>query len=236
MNKKYICVSFEGLDTSGKTYLVKVLQDYFSKLGYKVKSFKDFTDNKPIKKSFITEIRNFFLYNTEYDELPKIATPFLITAIRMKMIEDIKAFINEKDSVEIESDKPVIILLDRYIHSTLAYDSDSELDNHQLRNLCVCACDIIKPNLSIFLDITYETYKQRINLRAHKDKIESTLDLKFNDIRARFAESFYEADFMLSEKHVVLDNNNFGNEQKCKDLITGLLLSQEFDRVFDVRV
>lgn len=231
MSNNYICVSFEGLDTCGKTSMVKILDSYFSQLGYKVKSFKDFTDNAKTKESFVTEIRNFLLHESNYDELPKTATPFLITAIRLKMIHDIRNFIENECS-----DRPVIILLDRYIHSTLAYDFDSTLDIEQLKGLCKYACELLKPDLSIFLDIHKDVYLERIKNRGKKDKIESSLDTRFDSIRERFLNIFYEVDLDLSCKYITLDNNKFDNEQKCKDLIMGLLVSKDYNRDFDVKI
>lgn len=232
MNKKPICISLEGLDCSGKSHLARTLQDYFYKLGYKIKTFKDFTDNKVNNKSFANEIRNFLLYDSEYDELPSTATPFLITAIRLKMIEDVHHFINSNKKDE----NPVIVLLDRYVHSTLAYDYDSQLGVNELQNLCRYACTLLKPDLSILLDIDKETYDKRITTRGNKDKIELTLDTRFEIIKARFLNVFHEEDYKLAGKYVILNNNEFDNEQKCKDLISGLLLSREFDKEFDVRV
>ena len=190
--------------------------------GYDVVIFKDFTENYPNKyyKSLITEIREFVLNtNNNYATLPKTINPLLFTVARLKMIEDIKRFINNR-----YNKNPLVIILDRYVHSTLAYQVSLGCDINLTEYLCYHACTLLKPNLSVLLDINYLTYIERINKRKSKfiDNTESQLIKEdiFDDIKMNFIVNFKNSYLKYADKHLIIDNNVFSDKN------TDLIISQ----------
>lgn len=227
MKKDYICVSVDGIDASGKSTAISKVKKQLELDGYEVVVFKDFYENYPNRnyKSFITEIREFVLNpNSGYAPLPKTINPLLLTVTRLKMIEDIKKYINIRNSnVDIVL-KPLVIILDRYIHSTLAYQVSLGCNIQLTEYLCYHACTLLKPNLSILLDIDYLTYIERINKRRNKfiDETESQLikaDI-FDDIKMNFIVNFKNGYIKYADQHLIIDNNIFNDGN------TDLIVSQ----------
>jgi thymidylate kinase len=140
------------------------------------------------------------------------------------MIEDIKKYINIRNSnVDIVL-KPLVIILDRYIHSTLAYQVSLGCNIQLVEYLCYHACTLLKPNLSILLDIDYLTYIERINKRRNKfiDETESQLikaDI-FDDIKMNFIVNFKNGYIKYADQHLIIDNNIFNDGN------TDLIVSQ----------
>lgn len=231
MNYNYICVSIDGCDVSGKSSAIIKIKNQLETDGYEVVVFKDFTDNSwhneryTTQESFITEIRNYVL-NLEhtYSKLPNTVNPLLFTVVRLKMIEDIKKYINTRHKDVSIIKKPLVILLDRYVHSTLAYQVSLGCDINLTEYLCYHACTLLKPNLSILLDIDYLTYIERINKRKNKliDDTESQLIKEdiFNDIKMNFTINFKNSYQKYADQHLIIDNSVFSNKN------TDLIISQ----------
>jgi thymidylate kinase len=218
MTKNYTCVSIDGIDVSGKSIAIVKVKKQLELDGYEVVIFKDFSENYPDKnyKSFIAEIREFVLNpNSNYATLPKTINPLLFTVARLKMIEDIKRYINTRHKDVILTLKPLVIILDRYVHSTLAYQVSLGCDIQLVEYLCHHACTLLKPNLSILLDIDYLTYIERINKRKSKfiDDTESQLIKEdiFNDIQMNFIANFESGYAKYADQHLIIDNNVFSD-------------------------
>lgn len=217
IDKKYICVSFDGVDLAGKTSTILNVKAILLKEGYSVKIFKDFTDNEirfSDKKSIISEIRKAVLDNNEYYKLPMNLNTLLFTIARLKMITDIKEYI--RLNINDKSDKPLIILLDRYVHSTLAYQINMGEDPTLVTFLCKYAVKLFKTDLSVLLDIDYETYENRKANRKTLDKIESVIDKNlFENIRKSFLDYFIFPKDSDNKEYVngtiVINNNSSTN-------------------------
>lgn len=218
-NNNIICVSIDGIDTSGKSTAIIKIKKQLEIEGYDVVIFKDFTDNQldneqynyPNQESFITEIRNYIL-NSEhkYKKLPNIVNPLLFTVARLKMIEDINTFIE----LRLKS-KPLIIILDRYIYSTLAYQISLGCDVTLTEYLCSYSCKLLKPHLSVLLDINHNTYITRLYSRREKSKDDIELNLLkesiFNNIRNNFLLNFKNSYTKYADQHLIIDNNIFND-------------------------
>ncbi|MCM8804468.1 MAG: dTMP kinase [Candidatus Omnitrophica bacterium] len=105
MNKKGIIVSFEGIDGSGKTTLVKKFYKYLIKKKYDVVVL-----HEPGGTKIGEKIRRILLDKNE--KINKFCELFLYLASRAQLIEEkIEKYLKEGK----------IIILDRYIDSTFAY-------------------------------------------------------------------------------------------------------------------
>ena len=126
-------VIFEGLDNCGKTTLVQMIKDYYSKLGIDAEVSKEFETN--IGK----ELKNMAKVGT----LDPILKPYLFATdryIRMKNIT--------QDDL-----KNKIMLFDRYVPSALAYRMAEGVDKNWVTNINSV---FPKADIGFFIDITPE--------------------------------------------------------------------------------
>ena len=126
-------VIFEGLDNCGKTTLVQMIKDYYSKLGIDAEVSKEFETN--IGK----ELKNMAKVGT----LDPILKAYLFATdryIRMKNIT--------QDDL-----KNKIMLFDRYVPSALAYRMAEGVDKNWVTNINSV---FPKADIGFFIDITPE--------------------------------------------------------------------------------
>ena len=228
---KYICISFDALDTAGKSTTIEQVTKRLTEKGFTVKVFKDLTDNNEStslpsdKPSFITEIRETFIDNKKYKELKKSLTPLLITIPRLNMIEDIYNWINTRDETE-----KIVILLDRYVQSTLAYQQIIVEDETLTNYLCEYAYSLLKPDLHILLDITYETFNKRIQQKLNPDQMELSFNVdRINEIRQTYLNNF-KKHYNNEEPFYIIDNNIFNKNIH----ILNTLIDEGLERVFNI--
>lgn len=126
-------VIFEGLDNCGKTTLVQMIKDYYSKLGIDAEVSKEFETN--IGK----ELKNMAKAGT----LDPILKAYLFATdryIRMKNITE-------------DDLKNKIMLFDRYVPSALAYRMAEGIDKNWVTNINSV---FPKADIGFFIDITPE--------------------------------------------------------------------------------
>lgn len=151
-------VIFEGLDNCGKTTLVQMIKDYYSKLGIDAEVSKEFETN--IGK----ELKNMAKAGT----LDPILKAYLFATdryIRMKNIT--------QDDL-----KNKIMLFDRYVPSALAYRMAEGVDKNWVTNINSV---FPKADIGFFIDITPEESVNRntdskfniISTTKHLDRVRS---------------------------------------------------------------
>lgn len=149
-------VIFEGLDNCGKTTLVQMIEEYYSKLKIDAEVSKEFETNigKELKKMAIE------------GTLDPVLKSYLFATdryIRMKNI--MQEDLNNK-----------IILFDRYVPSAIAYRMAEGLNKNWIASINSV---FPKADIGFFIDITpYESIKRNIdtkfNIKAtpeHLDKV-----------------------------------------------------------------
>lgn len=149
-------VIFEGLDNCGKTTLVQMIEEYYSKLKIDAEVSKEFETNigKELKKMAIE------------GTLDPVLKSYLFATdryIRMKNI--MQEDLNNK-----------IILFDRYVPSAIAYRMAEGINKNWIASINSV---FPKANIGFFIDITpYESIKRNIdtkfNIKAtpeHLDKV-----------------------------------------------------------------
>ncbi|MGC9286566.1 MAG: dTMP kinase [Hydrogenobaculum sp.] len=146
--KPYIIV-FEGIDGSGKSTQINIVYELLKDKNVKLL-------REPGSTEIGEKIRD-ILKSQKLD--PKTQT-FLIEASRANMIENhLKGFKG-------------IVLLDRYIYSTIAYQGYGfGIDINFLKTLNDFVCDIYTPDIVFLLDIDPKTALKR--LKREKDVFEN---------------------------------------------------------------
>jgi len=143
MKKQGVFICIEGLDASGKTTQSKLLVKNLQKRG-----FDAVYTTEPSRGQIGRLIRKHVLY--EEKRLSAILEALLFAADRIDHIErEVKPKLNEGK----------IVVSDRYLYSSLAYQGAADLDLKWIEGINKWAK---KPDLAIYIDISPEIVLQRL--------------------------------------------------------------------------
>ena len=157
---KAVFITFEGLDCSGKSTIVKKLNDYFED---KKISFLNTREPGGYNNIFAEKIRDILLDNNI--ELDNKTEALLFATIRSHHVSNV-IIPNLK--------KGKIIICDRYIDSSLVYQGIAkDVGFKEVLKLNEYAIDNCWPDLTIYLRIDIDTYNQRILQRQHLDRLDN---------------------------------------------------------------
>ena len=192
--KKNFFIAFEGLDGSGKSTQVKLLTEKLRAQGLKIYATAAPT-NSPIGQI----IRDIFKHKMEADHRTIAA---LYAADRLDHLT------NKTDGIlkKIEEDHTVIT--DRYYFSSYAYHG-THMDMNWVINANSLSADLLRPDLTIYIDISPEESMKRLNKgRDSIELYESTENLK------KVREKYFEAFELLGEKEKIFitDGNRLEKE------------------------
>lgn len=172
-----ICRMFiviEGIESSGKTTLLKTLIERFAIQGNDVLSTRE-----PGGTAMGDAVRTIFLDRTL--EINPLGEALLANASRAQHVAQILR-------PELKCGRTV--LCDRFTDSTLAYQGYGRgLDLDALRKLCDYAADGLQPDLVLLLDLPVEVVRKRLEERAYgEDRIEREDDGFHERVRRGFLE------------------------------------------------
>jgi dTMP kinase len=145
-----VFIAIEGIAGSGKSTQARMLVQWLRKQGRKALKTRE-----PTQSETGELLRGILKKHTEID--PKALT-FLFLADRIEHANQIKA----------ELDEGKIVVCDRYMLSTLAYQSAQGLDLEWLKGLHQ---GILQPELTFLLDIDPELSMQRLRSEDKFEKI-----------------------------------------------------------------
>ncbi len=135
-------ITFEGLDGSGKTTQVRLLADYLRAKGYDV-----LLTREPGGTAIGDQIRE-VLHSLENTAMHPATELLLYNASRAQLIAEV---------LRPHLEHGGLIICDRFYDSTLAYQGyGHQLDLNRLHAIIEFATGGLRPNLTIFLDITPE--------------------------------------------------------------------------------
>lgn len=160
-----IFITFEGIDGSGKTTQVQLLDDHLKKINKDTVIIREpgGTEMGEKIRNLIIDINNGMADMTE---------ALLYAASRAQLIEQII-----KPSLEEQK----IVLCDRFIDSSIVYQGIArELGVEKILNINRYAIDNIMPNITFYLDIPPELGIKRKKKQTKLDRIESE-DLVFHN-------------------------------------------------------
>lgn len=152
-------ITFEGIDGSGKSTIIKLIQEKLLALNLNKKVF---ITREPGGTQLSEKIRNIILDN---NMLP-ITETLLYAAARAEHVHNF---------IKPEIAKGNIILCDRFLESSLCYQGFLKgVGYKNVKLLNKLSVDNLKPDLIFFLNISTETSVNRIsNNRTKKDRFDS---------------------------------------------------------------
>ncbi len=153
MVKTGIFIVIEGLDGSGKTTQANILSEKLSE------NYKVLCTAEPSQGKIGSFIRNGCLY--EEKRLPKEAEALLFAADRIEHMQN-------EIAPALAEDK--IVICDRYIYSSLAYQGSTGLSLDWIKTINARA---LQPDFSIFIDVSPEQVLERLQ---RKKSVMETLE------------------------------------------------------------
>lgn len=197
-------ITFEGIDASGKSTQVKLLEKYLVQQNFKVIVVRE-----PGGTKLSEEIRNILL-SKENLNMVKECEIFLFSASRAQLVREI---------IIPKLKEGFIVISDRFHDSTTAYQGigrDINLDDvfaiHRI------AIDNCIPDLTFFLDIPFEESLRRKNLsNLSPDRIESMGKEFFEKVR----EGYFQIQKREPERFKII--NGIGNPEEIHKKIVQIV-------------
>lgn len=196
MNGKLIV--FEGPDGSGKTTILKKVNEKLNKEGYKLKLVRE-----PGGTDISEKIRDIIIDNDNINMAAKTES-LLFAASRAQLVEEkIRPALNSGE----------IILCDRFVLSSLLYQGVGRgLGIDEVKAINDFATGDIKPDLTIFFNIDYKTALVRKRANFSADRLENE-DFDFHkkifdaylDIADRYKDQIKQVDATRSIDEVSAD-------------------------------
>lgn len=148
-----VLIAIEGIDGSGKTTVAEFLKNRLIEIGYEVILLKEPTDSpwgRKIKESYSSRLSpeeelELFLKDREYDA---------------------------KENIIPALEKGMVVIMDRYYYSTIAYQGALGFDTEELRDRNEKIAP--KPDLLIVLDLPPEKALKRVKKRGEPNEFEKS--------------------------------------------------------------
>jgi dTMP kinase len=204
-----VFITFEGIEGSGKSTQIKSLYAFLKNNISK----KIYLTREPGGTKISEKIRNIVIKDLNSDNNP-LTELFLLFAARAEHYDLIKKKLNDG----------FIVLCDRYLDSTIAYQHFNGTIELKIINYLQKLIDKnIKPNLTILLDVKPSLSKKRMHLRKKKlDRFDNESLKKMEIVRKGFLKIA-----KLNKKRIVVINNNLdqdASERKIKSKILNYLV------------
>ena len=208
--KKPFFITFEGIEGSGKSYQSLKLYKYLKKSNFPVILTREPGGTKSAE--IIREvILNDYFHPNSKEKFNKYTDTLLYLASRNEHIQNkIKPAISKKK----------IIICDRFIDSTLAYQVYGKGVNKSLVDYVhKYILDNIKPNLTFMLKVDITKALQRLKKR----KVKNRYDRFSRDFYIKVQKAFIKIAKKNKRRYCVLDNSKDSNE------IEKIILKKFFD-------
>ena len=176
VNKKGIFITFEGGEGAGKSTQAKLLEKHLKNSGKKVLLLRE-----PGTTAIGEKIRKLISKNTE--ELDPLTELFLFSAARKELIKKI---------IKPALTQNTIVICDRYIDSTIAYQHfGRNINLKTIQSIIALTTVNLMPDLTILLDINYkEMLKRKPNNLDYFEREDEEFHKKIQSLIINFLSFF----------------------------------------------
>jgi dTMP kinase len=186
---KPLFIAFEGIDGSGKSTQVKLLSDRLIALGHNV-----YPTFEPSNGEIGLMIRKILKGETKADERTIAA---LFVADRLDHL------LNEKIGLVKKLEEGITVITDRYYFSNYAYNG-TQMDMQWVINANSLSADILRPDLTIFIDLAPEISMERLTKNRETIELYENLE-NLKAVRAKYLEAF---ELLKNLERVAIVNGN----------------------------
>ena len=167
-------ISFEGIEGSGKSTLMAAVERALRAEGHEV-----VVTREPGGTPAGDAVRRIFLQPNL--SINPLAETLLINASRAQLLSDV---------IRPALQRGAVVLCDRYVHSTLAYQGYGRgIAIDMVRSICDAATGGLMPDLTVLVDIPYEVSQRRLTARGDgADRVEQ----ENADFHRRIRQGFLE--------------------------------------------
>ncbi len=197
-------ITFEGTEGSGKTTVIEKVEQYYIKKGYNV-----IRTREPGGSKIAEDIRNVILdvNNTNMDSITEAM--LYAASRRQHLVEKVIPYL----------EKGYIVLCDRFIDSSLAYQGHArELGIDKVYQLNLIATNGLLPDATIYIDVRPEVGLSRIK---NNNREQNRLDLEKLSFHEKVYEGYYLVSQMFQERFKVI-NGEQTREKVLSDTINVL--------------
>ncbi len=205
--KKGLFITFEGLDGSGKTTQIKLLESYLKKRGFEVIITIE-PGGTPIGK----KIRDIVLDKNNLNMSYKAET-FLFQASRAELVSAI---------ISPGLDQGKIVICDRFFDSTLAYQGIARgLGEKEIMDMSLWATDGLIPDITFLLSVQTVSGEERLK-KANKEK--DRIELEEEQFKKKLCDGYLSLAKRNKKRFTVIDgeadiNKIFGQVKEKVDRI-----------------
>ena len=184
---KYPIIVFEGIEASGKSTSLKKIIKYLKTKKIKYKTFRE-----PGGTNLSEKLRSLML--NKKSELSNKTDLFLLMASRSENI----------DKILKKNYKKKVILIDRFIDSTLAYQHyGMKLDKNLILKMNNFLLGNLRPNFTFLSIVNKKNMLKRLKLRKNKNKYDN-FDYNFYN---KVQKGFLKIASKNKSKYLILDTN-----------------------------
>lgn len=181
-------ITFEGTEGSGKTTVIEKVEQYYLEKGYKV-----IRTREPGGSKIAEDIRNVILdvNNTAMDSITEAM--LYAASRRQHLVEKVTPYL----------EKGYIVLCDRFIDSSLAYQGYARgLGIDKVYQLNLIATNGILPDVTIYIDVKPEVGLSRIK---NNNREENRLDKESIKFHENVYEGYRQVSLMFKERFKVIN-------------------------------
>lgn len=189
-------ITLEGTEGSGKTTIIEKLTNYYLNKGYKV-----IRTREPGGSKIAEDIRNIILdvNNTTMDSVTEAM--LYAASRRQHLVEKVIPYL----------EKGYIVLCDRFIDSSLAYQGYArELGIDKVYQLNLIATNGLLPDATVYIDVHPEVGLARIK---ENNREQNRLDLEKMSFHQKVYEGYNQISQMFKERFIVI------NGEQCPEKV-----------------
>lgn len=173
-------VAIEGVTCSGKSTLSKGLMEYLAKLTQRP-TFR-YADPYSVQDTAVRKYLDDAREQLGTCDAMDVAHLYPFELGVLYCLNRVRLW----DRIEWELSDGHNVVCDRWVHSTLAYNCDSDEERTRLQTFHQVVLELPNPDLTLVLDVSYEEYRKRLAVRSQQggqrpcDVFE---EARFNEIR-----------------------------------------------------